>query len=69
MILVTKILRRSFIRKILQCETRKDLFKKSPMVVVILLTGLGALFVGSNIWVGAMLERMVVLHVLISVKR
>ena len=51
-ILVTKSLRRVYIPKTLPWETRIGIQPKIPKVVAILLRGLGALLVGSNIWVG-----------------
>ena len=65
MILVTKILRRGSIIKILPWEIRIGIQAKIPKVVAILLRGLGALLVGSNIWVSVLPERMIILHVVI----
>ena len=49
MILVTKILKRGSITKILQWETRISHKTEIPEVVAILLRGLGTLHVGRNI--------------------
>ena len=51
MIIVTKTLRRGSITNILPCETWIGLQIKIPKVVTILLSGLGSLLVGRNIWV------------------
>ena len=69
MILVTKSVRRVSTSKIFPWETRIGLQTKIPKVLSILFRGLGALLLGSNIWEGVLLERMVVLHVVITVKR
>ena len=69
MILVTKRLKRGLITKMLPWETRIGLQIKIPKVVFTLLRGLGALLVGRNIWVGVLMEQMVVLHVVIRETR
>ena len=66
MIQVTKIKRSGCNTKILPWETRIGLQIKIPKVVAILLRGLGAILVGSYIWVDVLPERMVVFHVVIS---
>ena len=65
MILVTKSLRKGSITKIHPWETKRELQTKIPKVLAILLRGLGALLVGSNIWIGVLPEQMVVLNVVI----
>ena len=69
MILVTKSLRKVCITKILPWETRIGLQPKVSKAVAIFFRGLGALLVGSNVWVGVLLEWMVVLHVVIRATR
>ena len=65
MILVTKSLRSCTVTKILPWETRIGIQIKILKVVAILLRGLDALLVGSNIWVDVFPEWIVVFHVLI----
>ena len=63
MILVTKNLRKGSITNILPWETRRRLQTKIPKVVAILLRVIGVLLMGSNLWVGVLTKRMVVLVV------
>ena len=62
-------IRRGSITTSLQWETRKGLPTKIPKEVAILLRGLGALLVETNMRVGVLLERMITLHVVIRETR
>ena len=64
-IIVTKILIRGSITKFHEWETRIGVKIKISKVVAILLKGLGALLVRSNMGVGVLRERMVITNVVI----